>query len=378
MSDAAPTRLTQLDGLRGIAALVVLLCHSVAVFPSLGQIFLNRFAPLGPAETWAVYSPLHVAWNGTAAVSVFFVLSGYVLVLPFIKRRSRVDWGAYFARRLLRLYLPVWGSVLLAVVLGLLISRAPLADIGQWVALYAGPVTPQSAAASMTLAFGGTTLNPALWSLRWEVVFSLALPLYLAFGLVARRAWTLKVLLCLVLTACGSLLNSEPLIYLPVFAIGTVMAIESKRIAQWRVSSWAGVPLLVFALVLLNAQWIHPAGVYAHEALVALGATVLVWLYLSWHGAASFGNTRVSQFLGTISFSLYLVHMPVLFAVVAASSASLPLWACIVSGFVASLIAGVLFYWAVERPAHRFSVWVGKRVRDRLERTPVTTSEARS
>lgn len=54
MKEGTPTRLTQLDGLRGIAALVILLCHSVAVFPSLGQIFLNRFAPLGPAETWAV------------------------------------------------------------------------------------------------------------------------------------------------------------------------------------------------------------------------------------------------------------------------------------------------------------------------------------
>jgi peptidoglycan/LPS O-acetylase OafA/YrhL len=43
---------------------------------------------------------------------VFFVLSGFVLTLPFLS--GRPIWPAYYARRLIRLFLPVWASILLA------------------------------------------------------------------------------------------------------------------------------------------------------------------------------------------------------------------------------------------------------------------------
>src|SRR5262249_7776852 len=72
-SDAArPTRFAGLDGLRGLAAFSVFLGHTVRLIP--GPRLSDRL----------MESPLRVLWDGTAAVDLFFVLSGFVLSLPFV------------------------------------------------------------------------------------------------------------------------------------------------------------------------------------------------------------------------------------------------------------------------------------------------------
>ncbi|MEC5180838.1 acyltransferase family protein [Arthrobacter sp. CG_A4] len=98
-SKSGQTRVTQLDGLRGIAALVVVSCHVVSTLPGIGSVFDNRSVGLTTAETWAVFSPLHVLWNGTPAVHVFFVLSGFVLVLPFTRPGAVRSWAQFYAAR---------------------------------------------------------------------------------------------------------------------------------------------------------------------------------------------------------------------------------------------------------------------------------------
>ncbi|XTR51760.1 acyltransferase family protein [Pseudarthrobacter sp. So.54] len=104
-SKSGQTRVTQLDGLRGIAALVVVACHVLSTLPGIGSVVEgDRSAGLSTAGEWAVFSPLHILWNGTPAVHVFFVLSGFVLVLPFT-RPGATGWGQYYAKRFFRLYL---------------------------------------------------------------------------------------------------------------------------------------------------------------------------------------------------------------------------------------------------------------------------------
>jgi peptidoglycan/LPS O-acetylase OafA/YrhL len=105
-SGSGQTRVTQLDGLRGIAALVVVACHVLSTLPGIGSVFSDRSVGLSGAAMWAIFSPLHVLWNGTPAVHLFFVLSGFVLVLPFSRPGVTRSWASYYAKRLLRLYLP--------------------------------------------------------------------------------------------------------------------------------------------------------------------------------------------------------------------------------------------------------------------------------
>ena len=79
-----PPRDRALDGLRGVAALVVLAGHLlVSTVTPLANGILSVGTTDVSAPAWALlYTPLHVFWAGTEAVTVFFVLSGYVLSLP--------------------------------------------------------------------------------------------------------------------------------------------------------------------------------------------------------------------------------------------------------------------------------------------------------
>lgn len=100
-------RVSSLDGVRGLAAVVVLLHHAIASLGPLGDVYFSRPAPAG--LEWLVNSPLHLIWAGPEAVYVFFILSGVVLTLPALRRRY--EWKSYYPARLLRLYIPVLAAI---------------------------------------------------------------------------------------------------------------------------------------------------------------------------------------------------------------------------------------------------------------------------
>ena len=365
------TRVTQLDGLRGIAALVVVACHLLSVLPGIGKVVSDdRTAPLSPAGGWAVFSPLHILWNGTPAVHVFFVLSGFVLILPFTKAGPGRGWAPYYAKRLLRLYVPAWASLALAVALIVLIPRteSPLQSI--WADMFVVDPTLGRVAKDSLLLLGASTVNTPLWTLRWEIAFSLLLPLYVFVALRWRRFWHLKLGIVLALAATGAVLNADWLIYLPIFAIGAILGVERDRIRdltrRWPRLIW--LPVTAAGLLLANAEWISRGQpVPAVEALITAGSTLLVLVFLLTSPAKKLGDTAAAQWLGKISFSLYLVHLPVILACVTLlRSVSLPLALAVAA--VASFGAAELFYRFVEQPAHRVSIAAGRAVERRAGR----------
>src|SRR5579871_5000823 len=76
-------RVVSLDALRGLAAATVVLHHSLVVYPQFWAAYLPNRILSTPIKVLA-RTPLHLAWGGLEAVVVFFVLSGYVLSLPFL------------------------------------------------------------------------------------------------------------------------------------------------------------------------------------------------------------------------------------------------------------------------------------------------------
>ncbi len=365
------TRVTQLDGLRGLAALIVVACHLLSTVPGIGDaVFENRSAPLDGAGMWAVFSPLHLLWNGTPAVHVFFVLSGFVLILPFTTPGRSKGWGPYYAKRLLRLYLPAWAALGLAVTLIALVPRTASPLQSTWADMYVVDAGLGRAAKDGLLLLGASTVNTPLWTLRWEVLFSLLLPLYVFFALRWRRLWHLKLALIIALAGVGAVLQVQWLIYLPIFAIGAVLGVERDRIralaAPWPRLIW--LPIAAAGLFLANAEWISPAKpVKGVEALITVGATLIVLVFLLTAPAKKLGDAAVVQWLGRISFSLYLVHLPIILAgVTLLRPVSLPL-ALAVSA-VASFAVAALFYRYVELPAQRLSTAAGRAVERRLGR----------
>lgn len=72
------------DGLRGVAAVVVLIHHSLLTVPSLASAYYpTTVTAIAWSKSWLItYTPLHLIWAGTEAVCLFFILSGFVLTLP--------------------------------------------------------------------------------------------------------------------------------------------------------------------------------------------------------------------------------------------------------------------------------------------------------
>ncbi|MGH7001396.1 MAG: acyltransferase family protein, partial [Stellaceae bacterium] len=79
-------RLPSLDSLRGIAALTVVIHHTLTTLPAFWAVYTG--APASRLARIMAFSPLHLLWDGHQAVLVFFVLSGFVLSLPYWQGRA--------------------------------------------------------------------------------------------------------------------------------------------------------------------------------------------------------------------------------------------------------------------------------------------------
>ena len=158
-------RFSGLDGLRGIAAAVVVVCHALLINGQLAEATRNPDADLSAGATALTYSPLHLVWAGNEAVMVFFILSGFVLALPFDGPR-RPTWAEYFPRRLTRLYLPIWGAVAFALALATLVPREN-DHASWWVNAHAGPLDVPSLVRLVTTLDRGLLVDGPLWSMRY-------------------------------------------------------------------------------------------------------------------------------------------------------------------------------------------------------------------
>lgn len=368
-------RIAALDGVRGIAALIVLLHHASL----LGRSALQA----GDGTAWELLegTPVKLLLLGTEAVLVFFVLSGLVVAIPAF--RAGFHWPAYGVSRLLRLYLPVWGALALAAALVWLFPRDPSRVNESW-------LSERSALsfdwgelfAQATLTEARYPLSNPIWSLRWELLFSVLLPVFVGLALLLRRWAGAVIVLALLLSVAGRLSGISWLTYLPIFLAGTMLATRLDAVRAWgeraAARGWAlpalaaASALLLIASWLYSAQWIgtvapwteSPAGVLIGDllfGLAAFGAVGVIVVVLAWPAAARRCEGPIAQWLGGISFSLYLIHVPILATLAYAFGADGWPWAVAV-GVPLSIVAAWGFWFAVERPAHRLARQVGARL----------------
>ncbi|TAP45413.1 acyltransferase [Arthrobacter sp. S39] len=358
-------RYTSLDGLRGLAALVVLIHHCFLVSPQLSAaVDSNGTGPFEPWVWWTTFTPLHLVWAGQEAVYVFFILSGFVLTLPFVQA-SRPNWAAYYPKRIVRIYLPVWASLLFALLMAWTVPRVASAEFSSWLNLH--DETPNAVADAFLLR-GAGALNSPLWSLQWEILFSLILPLYLIAALRIRRAWIPGLAGLLVLIAVGNMMYTALPVYLPMFGIGVLLAVRRDVVKGWgsKLGAWAWMGLLTASLVLLCSRWLF-VQLPVVISMASLGGVILIFAFIAWQPTIALGNNSLVRWLGVRSFSLYLIHEPIVVSVAFSLHETNPIQIALVA-VPFSLLAAEVFFRLVEKPSHRLSRFIGRNIAGRGRR----------
>jgi peptidoglycan/LPS O-acetylase OafA/YrhL len=288
------TRLRFLDGLRGWAAMVVLLHH----------VFIDGLpanALMADRSLWAKVFFL----NGTLAVSVFFVISGFSLSIRYLETGNGSALGRIAAGRYLRLALPIFAicAITYALLLSGLIPPAAQrpAPLDQFLAFT--PTIERLLNFSLWKVFvaysGAETYDPPLWTMTYEFFGS-----FMVFAVVASlRPSRLRTVMLAVLFAALAALQT----YFALFVAGILIADLFPLIGP-ATANRAGAALCLagLLLILLPNAWFGPVYVGGATCLTA-GAVFCA-------PVRRFFETRVSSFLGWISFPLYLVQAAVIYA----------------------------------------------------------------
>jgi peptidoglycan/LPS O-acetylase OafA/YrhL len=394
MSDRAPGggRVRELDAVRGLAALVVVLDHLALVSPAWQDASRhNGFTLINLIN----FSPLYAIFDGTAAVILFFVLSGFVLTLSY--EGGKQTYAGFLVRRVARIWVPYIFAIAVAV-----IGAATLGDSilhgasryfnGPW----QGSITTTGLLEHAVLIShfqNYAQFDPVIWSLSAEMRISLIFPLLVAATVALRWRWSIPIAIVIAIVGAQaqSLLTGgiSTLLYVICFVVGALLALDraviGERLARTSTATrWA---LFALAMVLFTyPNWMpNPSTTHGHalHTLVHGGATItviqtaaaaiVIVLAQLGGGAREFLLSRVPQYLGRISYSLYLLHTIVLLAVlhIIKPAHTLP-WLPLV--FILSIVLSDLSNRYVERPAQR----LGRRVAERIERGRRPSSDAPS
>lgn len=325
-----------LTSIRFFAALAVVIFHSGASFVS-----VNPHVP-SPLKTLLL--------NGYVGVTFFFVLSGFILQLTYRGRITGLGPVKKFGiARFARLY-PAYALAVLAM--------APFVTVKGW-----GDV-PQFLLLQSWIPYGAlgwSTWNMPTWTLSVELFFYLCFPLLSRAVSAAGTRWLaglILVLLCFdAITASSAVVDNAkvafgwmhwtpiPLLRLPEFVIGICAAELSKRRIRLPIPSWILAVVLVAGLCL--------SGNPHMSAFATAMAVLLISAVAGDHGSrfAKALSARWLVLLGGASYSLYLMHQPVHFAIVTWLGASKAMVALQYPILIIGSVVVFLYYeeWAREK-----------------------------
>lgn len=352
-------RYEQLDALRGLAALSVVLSHFSLLTPLL----------------WLRRTPLRIFLGGHEAVVLFFVLSGFVLALQF-NRNRKIDFGSYVIKRIARIYLPYLFFIFVAVLLYALTYRGDIAGTGDW---FNGTWRPGVTFDVMIHHivfidnFQSDTLVPVIWSLVYEMRISLLFPIimFATLSWPIRRVLGISFLLSIAACVFGAAIGRDPvaasgeidwsmtLHYQLMFVLGALAAINLDKLKLKLQSSKKKMYLVGFGLLLYFSARVVTLSlpiainVFVFDWLLSCASVMLVvGAVLSSRSKSALENP-VIRFLGKISYSVYLCHLLVLFSVVHLLGSYKLSLAILLAGMMI-LPVSYLAYRYVELPSIRF------------------------
>ena len=339
-------RIRELDALRGLAAMAVVLFH-----------FTSQFDRLYGHST-----PLRFSLpRGDLGVDFFFMLSGFVILMTLDRMPSALE---FVVGRLARLYPAYWAAaaITLAVV--------------AWAGLPGQEVSLGEAVVNATMlprVLGARPIDSAYWSLQVELLFYAAMLVLHRSGALKTPRWPMTLALWLALATAAQFVAAQfaaaqfvadttPLVpaasgplaltfvtklqtvlslkYLHLFAVGIVLY-RVHGAGRWTPAAW--LLLAWCALVQARLDSWSAAGV-----VIVLAAV----LHAAAHGRPRFLATPPLVFLGTISYPLYLIHQNVGYVVIRnLEAAGMEASLAVATAVAGSLLLATGLSFGIERPA---------------------------
>ncbi len=314
------SRLAHLEGLRGIAALIVLFNHLQLLLVENGLNELLRYFEESTNSyllSHIFHGSINVFFNGEFAIYIFWFLSAYVISIKLFTENDRSYLVRAFTKRYFRLAIPVIVSVLFAYLLlslGLMYNQKVYgSESGAWISEYylfdPNLFTAIKSGLWNTFFSPGrsVTYNPVLWTMNPELYGSMFI--FLLFGIIGNNKYRFLFYVAL---ALGTFFQAN--YWMLTFILGlalndlnygskkTTLHTIQNRILQNQI-----INLLLFLVLLILGGFPN----YYEFFYVGLSG-LIVLVILKTKRLQSFFQHRLFVWLGKISFGLYLIHFPII------------------------------------------------------------------
>ncbi|TSJ46488.1 acyltransferase family protein [Fluviicola chungangensis] len=385
-TESQKSKLGFLDGVRGVAMLIVVLHHfGLAFFPAINYLNPEKIhLGNGTTELLIAKTPLNIFFNGGFAVSIFFVLSGFVLSYKFHFSGSQKLLRTYAAKRYFRLFLPVAVIIIISYVMnlcGLFPSQhtGGITKSEDWLTnLFAGMKGPGDMIRNVFIDVflnNDNRYNAVLWTMTIEFLGSLLL-----FSFLALTGDHKKTILLHILVATLILFTDKK--FYAAFILGSLIS----RLFVYAFSFPKGIKGSCIKWLLLLA------GIYFSSFPQGFFTQQSMWKYIDWSWTSSydlfhvlgafcilfvicfdknfirFFSLRPFLYLGKISFSFYLVHLTILCSLGCyiflelwkPGSYFIPFLVAFGSCMAVSFLISHFYYQWIDKSSIRFSEKIGK------------------
>jgi peptidoglycan/LPS O-acetylase OafA/YrhL len=324
-----PRLSSSLDGLRWVAAGLVVVSH-------VRSMVLANWPQVASDHATVAMKLLYLLTSfGHQAVILFFVLSGFLVGGSVVNdiRRERFSFPLYLVNRISRLYVVLIPALILGWacdVIGSTWFNASGIYTYAWPqplwALQFNVVERMTFTIASANVFNLQTIveptfgsNGPLWSLANEFWYYLLFPLCL-IPWVRGRAWFVRLSCLFLAIVAGVLVYPEILLYGAVWVMGVAIRFIPRPLIPW---SSASVVLTVVAMLLCVRlpHWYPGSELFADGILAVFIANLLLTLMHHPHPASALPGGRIHSAIADFSFSLYLLHFPMLVLLCAMSQA---------------------------------------------------------
>jgi peptidoglycan/LPS O-acetylase OafA/YrhL len=351
-----PARITSLDSLRGIAALIVVFHHLDNVLDEDGS---NKL--LGPIFH---HSPLRILVDGRTAVMLFFILSGFALSMSIGRN---FNYWTYLLRRIARLMIPCAVAILIAAGAYYLVQPQPIPELGGWFNATVWNAPLSWGLVLRHIVMTGTEPDTSLINVLWSLVVELRISLIFPFLFFVTRSW--KKTAAIGLFAMYFLFryfamrsgNYVPFFnknliealenigyYTPFFIAGILARENIDTLRRW-VGKFHWALVIVLLLVAIRLE---ESGV---DFQIGVGAFAIIVLCVCSPFLSHALSVRPIEWLGKISYSLYLIHLTLLATVFHLLHGKVNGYLLALGIVIGSLVLAEVFYRLVESPSIHLS-----------------------